>query len=42
VLSNATICRPANGLVPEQKCTGTSAGVMTPERGLRGLADRLC
>lgn len=26
LLSNATVCRPAAGLVPEQKCTGTSAG----------------
>jgi hypothetical protein len=25
LLSNATVCRAANGLVPEQKCTGTSA-----------------
>lgn len=26
LLSNATVCRPAAGLVPEQNCTGTSAG----------------
>lgn len=25
LLSNATVCRPASGLVPEQKCTGSSA-----------------
>jgi hypothetical protein len=25
LLSNTTVCRAASGLVPEQKCTGTSA-----------------